>query len=63
MILTRLSVSNISSICYRDDANTKIVKESLQHSLLGNVDVVAEDADIPIILTHHFDISIHKKSE
>ena len=37
------------------------MNESLQHSLLGNVGVVAEDADIPIILTHHFDISIHKE--
>ena len=61
MISTKLSVSNISSICCRDDADTAIVKESLQYSLLGNVGVVAEDVDILIILIHHFDINIHKE--
>ena len=45
MISTILSVSNISSVCCRDDVDTTIVKESLQYSLLGNVGVVAEDAD------------------
>ena len=29
--------------------------------MLGNVGVVAEDADILIILIHHFDINIHKE--
>ena len=29
--------------------------------LLGNVVVAAEDADILIILIHHFDINIHKE--
>ena len=61
MISTKLSSSNISSICCRDDADTTIVKESLQYSLLGNVGVVAEDADILIILIHHLDINIHKE--
>ena len=61
MISTKLSVSNISSICCTDDADTTIVKESLQYSLLGNVGVFAEDADILIILIHHFDINIHKE--
>ena len=51
----------MSSICCRDDADTTIIKESLQYSLLGNVGVVAEDADILIILIHHFDINIHKE--
>ena len=37
------------------------MKESLQYSLLGNVGIVAEDADILIILIHHFDINIHKE--
>ena len=46
VISTKLSVSSISSICCRDDADTTIVKESLQYSLLGNVDVFAEDASI-----------------
>ena len=56
MISTKLSVSNISSICCRDDAGTTIVKESLQYSLLGNIGDVTEDADILIFLIHHFDI-------
>ena len=60
MLSTNFSVSNISSICCRYDTDTTIVKESLQYSLLGNVGIVAEDADIPIILIHHFDIDIHK---
>ena len=61
MISTKLSVSNISSICCRDDADTTTLKESLQYSLLGNVGVVAEDVDILIIMIHHFDINIHKE--
>ena len=61
MISKKLNVSNISSICCRDDADSTIVKESLQYSLLDNVGVVAEDADILIIMIHHFDINIHKE--
>ena len=61
MISTKLSVSNISSIYCRDDADTTIVKESLQYSLLGNSGVVAQDADVLIILIYHFDINIHKE--
>ena len=55
---TKLTVSNISSICCRDDSGTTIVKENLQYLLVDNVAVVAEDADILIILIHHFDINI-----
>ena len=58
---TKLTVSNISSICCRDDSGTTIVKENLQYLLVDNVAVVAEDADILIILIHHFDINIHKE--
>ena len=61
MISTKLSISNISSICCRDDAETTIVKGSLHYSLQGNTGVVAEDADLLIILIHHFDINIHKE--
>ena len=61
MISTKLSVSTISSIYCRDDADTTIVKESLQYSLLGNSGVVAQDADVLIILIYHFDINIHKE--
>ena len=61
MISTKFGVSNISSIYCRDDVDTTIMKESLQYSLLSNAGVVAEDADILIILIHHFDINIHKE--
>ena len=60
MLSTKRSISNISSNCCRYDTDTTIVEESLQYSLLGNVSIVAEDADIPIILIHYFDIDIHK---
>ena len=61
MILTKRSVSNITTIYCRDDADTTIVRENLQYSLLGNVGAVAEDADNLIIPNHHFDINIHKE--
>ena len=61
MISIKVRVSNISSICCRDNSDTIIVKESLQYSLLGNVGVVAEDLDILIIHIHHFYINIHKE--
>ena len=61
MISAKLSVSNISSICHRDDAETTTVKGSLKYSLRGNTGVVVEDADILIILIHRFDINIHKE--
>ena len=61
MISAKRIFSNISSICCGDDADTTIVKESLQYSLPGNVDVVAEDVDILIILIHLFYINIYKE--
>ena len=61
MISTKCSVSNISSICCRDNAGTAILQERLRYSLLGNVGVVAEDADILIILIYIFDSNIHKE--
>ena len=61
MISSKRGVSSISSICCRDDADIKIVKESLQYSMLGKVGVVAEDANILIILIYHFKIKIHKE--
>ena len=61
MICTKLSVSNISNICCRDDADTTVAKESLEYSLLSNVGVAAEDESILIILIHHFDTIIQKE--
>ena len=54
MISTKFSVSNISSICCRDDADTA----SLQYSLLGIVGVVAEDAADVVADSHYSDPSL-----
>ena len=61
MISRKLSVSNTRSICCNDNADTIIMKESLQYSWLGNIGVAAENADILIVLIYHFDINIHKE--
>ena len=61
MISRKLRVSNIRSICCNDNADTIIMKESLQYSWLGNIGVAAENADILIVLIYHFDINIHKE--
>ena len=37
----------------RDDADTDIVKQCLEHFLKGTVEVRAECSDISIMLTHH----------
>ena len=41
-----LEIANVITVCCRDDADTAIVRECLQHSLLDTVEVRAEDADI-----------------
>ena len=61
MISTKCSVSNISSIFCRDNAGTAILQKRPWYSLLGTVGVVAEDADILIILIYICDINIHKE--
>ena len=61
MTSANLRVSNISSICCNDNAEIKIVKESLKYSLLVNIAHAAEDPAILFILIHHFDINIHKE--
>ena len=38
----------------RDDADKDVVKQCLEHSLKGTVEVRAEDADILIMLTHRY---------
>ena len=48
-------MANVTTLCCRDDADTTIIRECLQHSLLGTVEVRAEDADILIMLVHHYD--------
>ena len=50
---------NIDTVCCRDDADTSIVASALQNSLSGTVEVRAEDADVLILLIHHFDQKRH----
>ena len=52
-------MANVTTLCCRDDADTTIIRECLQHSLLGTVEVRAEDADILIMLVHHYDQEKH----
>ena len=61
MISRKLKVSNIRSICCNDNADTIIMKESLQYSWLGNIGFAAKNAGIVIVLIHHFDNNIHKE--
>ena len=56
-----LNSENILTFCCEDDADTVIVKEALNRSLVGTVQVRAEDADILIMLCHHYDVNIHNK--
>ena len=52
-LVEELRNANILTVRCRDDADTDVVKQCLEHSLKGTVDVRAEDADILIMLTHH----------
>ena len=56
--LAVLEIANAITVCCRDDADTAIVR-CLQHSLIGTVEVRAEDADILIMLVHHYDQEKH----
>jgi len=49
----------IHTVHCRDDADTQIVKECLHQSMHGTVDVRAEDADILVMLVHHYNIEKH----
>ena len=42
------------TVCCKDDTDTDVVKQCLEHFLKGTVEVRAEDADILIMLTHHY---------
>ena len=42
------------TVRYRDDADTDVTKQSVEHSLKGIVEVRTEDAAILIMLTHHY---------
>ena len=50
---------NITTICCRDNVNRAIVKESLQHLLLGTIEIWVENAGILITLNHHYDQEKH----
>ena len=42
------------TVCCKDDTDTDVVKQCLEHFLKGTVEVRAEDADILTMLTHHY---------
>ena len=46
--------ARILTVRCRDDADKDVVKQCLEHSLKGTVEVRAEDADILIMLTHRY---------
>ena len=53
-LVGELRNARVFTVLYRNDADTDVVKQCLQHSLKGTVEVRAEDADILIMLTHHY---------
>ena len=55
-----LRTSNIGVINCRDDADTTIVAECLKHAMKVNVECRGEDADLLILLVHHFNPEKHK---
>ena len=59
VLADNLTRENISTLCCRDDADTEIVKQCLQLAEGGSVLLRAEDADILLMLTHHFIMTKH----
>ena len=51
--------AGIDTLCCIDDADTTIVRSALDQALEGAVVVRAEDADILILLVHHYDAQKH----
>ena len=49
----------ILTVRSRDDADTDVVKQCLEHSLKGTVEVRAEDTNILIMFTHHYHLEKH----
>ena len=58
-LVEELRNAKILTVRCRDDADTNVVKQCLEHSLKGAVEVRAEDADILIMLTHHYHLDKH----
>ena len=58
-LVEALEAANVTTVCCRDDADTIIIRECLHHSLLDTVEVRVEDADILIMLVHHYDQEKH----
>ena len=59
-LVEELRNARILTVRCRDDADTDVVKQCLEHSLKGAVEVRAEDADILIMLTHHYHPGKHQ---
>ena len=58
-LVVELGNAMILTVHCRDDADTGVVKQSLEHSLKGKVEVRAEDTNILIMLTHHYHLDKH----
>ena len=50
---------NIDTICCTNDADTSIVRSCLENSITGRVELRGEDADLLVLLIHHFDDTKH----
>ena len=55
-----LTQSGIDTLQSKGDADVLIVKKSLEEAVRNDVDVVAEDTDILILLLHHWKINMNE---
>ena len=58
-MVEELRNARILTVRCRDEADTDVVKQCLEHSLKRKVEVRAEDSDILIMLTHHYHPNKH----
>ena len=61
-LVRELPNARILIVRCRDDADTDVVKQCLEHSLKRTVENRAEDAEILIMLTHHYHPDKHHLS-
>ena len=58
-LVEELRNERILTVRCRDDADTDVRKQCLEHSVTAAVEVRAENADILIMLTHHYHLDKH----
>ena len=58
-LVEELRNERILTVHCRDDADTDVRKQCLEHSVTAAVEVRAENADILIMLTHHYHLDKH----